>query len=133
MDLTCLQTMLWDILPAEYLAVNLYIVAKKKKGAIKYIRFSESGDFRSQEDVEKMKDIARLLPDLTLYGYTARDDLNFDDLPNNMVVNGSGFMVDNKVELIENKKWQKYTCPGDCRYCTMCKTKANLNIGIVLH
>lgn len=127
------QTMLWDILNAEYLAINLHLVAKAKKSIIKYIRFNESGDFRNQYDVEKMKVIARLLPQYKIYGYTARKDLNFENLPNNMIVNGTNFMVDNKITIVTDKKWSKHTCPGDCRYCTMCKNKNGLDIKILIH
>jgi hypothetical protein len=80
-----------------------------------------------------MKEIATLLPDLKMYGFTARRDLVFENLPDNLVINGSDFMLDNKITLITDKKWRKFTCPGDCRYCTMCKEKNGLDIGLVLH
>jgi hypothetical protein len=126
------QTMFWDVLPAWFIALNLRLVASRKKEAIKYIRVNECGDFRSQGDVEKLKNIASYLP-YTIYCYTARDDLKFKNLPDNLVVNGTGFKVDNKINIITDKKWHKYACPGDCRYCSMCKSKNGLDIGLVLH
>ena len=59
---------------------------------IKYFRFNESGDFGSQEDIEKMSEIAKLLNEklgIITYGYTARNDLSFGSV--SFRVKGSGY------------------------------------------
>jgi len=59
---------------------------------VKFFRFNESGDFRSQEDVSKMSEIAKQLKDklgIITYGYTARKDLSFGGV--NFICKGSGY------------------------------------------
>ena len=96
----------------------------------KYFRFSEAGDFRSQKDVDKMKKVAALLLEkgIRTYGYTNRSDLDFSDLMEVAVVNGQGFMVNNKIIIKSKPEKGDIVCPGNCRYCDLCKRDDGIDI-----
>lgn len=127
-------------------------ICKKVKNArihkIKYIRFNESGDFKRQEDLEKLKIICKMLQennltkDLTIYGYTNRRDLNFKKLPSNLVINGTNFMVNNEFKPIHGSEITRYTnyCmgmahkyTGGCKDCMKCKKATRQTIYVALH
>lgn len=105
-------------------------IVSKKNNTIKYVRFSEGGDFRDQNDVSFLYKLAEFFPELTFYGYTARSDLSFYPKPSNVVINGSGFMLDNRVDVITEGK---ATCGGDCRKCVQCKSAKGRQIKIMMH
>jgi len=99
----------------------------------KMLRFSESGDFSFQADVEKLKAIALLLP-IPVWTYTCRRDLDFTSLPDNLTVNGSGFMIDNSFNAVADPSlFNGYTCPGNCDFCSVCSQKAHQNIYVKIH
>jgi len=120
--------------PTE-MALELEKLISRKRKKIEYVRFSEAGDFESQKDVEKLKLFAGLLKNVIFYGYTARQDLEFKNLPDNLIINGSGFMVDNKIVLVENKYLYSHSnpCEMDCRNCSLCKEKKGIEIAIPIH
>ena len=105
-----------------------------KHKMVKFVRFSEAGDFKDQNDVNKLSALARIMPEYTIYGYTARRDLNFKHMPENVVVQGSGFKVHNEFKVVD-----KYTggtnskCPGDCRNCFLCKARTSVTIEVEKH
>ena len=73
---------------AEIIAFELLEVLSHKKAKIKFVRWSEAGDFHSAECVEKLIQIAKLTPRLIHYTYTHRTDL-LDTLiprPKNLVI-----------------------------------------------
>ena len=111
--------------------LNRAINSTRRKEAIKWVRFSEAGDFRNQADVNKMSRLASLL-DVPLYGYTARQDLNYDSRSPNMTLNGSGFMIDNEFQAV-TEITSKIVCQGNCRYCHMCKRPHGATIQVKLH
>jgi hypothetical protein len=90
----------WINNTAEKISADINNYIKNKKG-IKFIRFNESGDFYGQECVEKLKYIADHLS-LIVYTYTAREDLIFDNLPGNLVINGSCFLISNEFRAVKN-------------------------------
>ena len=104
----------------------------------KLLRFSESGDFRHQRDVIKVSGIAeRLKKRFTrVYVYTARKDLNFDNVSDNLTIVGNEFMVHNAFVVVNkyhlDEEVQKaladgkkvWVCPMNCRICNQC-TKRN--------
>jgi len=126
------QEMYWRTHSAGEIARDLIKVLDRKK-AVKFVRVNESGDFRSLADVAKLFGLARLVPWVRFYVYTARRDFIQDlrTAPRNLVVNGSGFMVDNNF-LYEAKEFD-YKCPGDCRTCQHCKVKGQKTIRIAAH
>lgn len=120
-------------------------ICKKVKNArihkINYIRFSEAGDFKSQSDIEKLKLICEMLLEnectkhLIVYGYTNRSDLVFKDLPNNLIINGTNFMISNEFIPVERNTIDKYKniCVGDCRICNKCKKANKRKIYVAIH
>jgi hypothetical protein len=127
------QTTQWDIETVEAIAkqFNAIIHSLRRKTQIKWLRFSEAGDFRSQDDIDKMSKLADLL-DVPVYGYTARDDLDYSQVSHNMTVNGSGFMVHNEFKAVP-KVTSKIHCQGDCRHCHICKLRRGVNIEVGIH
>ena len=125
------QTKIFDQLKVFEYSQDLREIIGKRRIKTKYIRFSESGDFRNQKDVDKLFAIAKSLKDLNIviYGYTARKDLNFDHRPANLVMNGSSFMIDNNFTPYEKGK----ACKMNCRICNLCKTKGNKTINVKMH
>ena len=127
------QQIAWNSLTVKQIAHELFNTILKYD--IKFIRFNESGDFRNQEDLTKLKRIARILNYVTFYGYTARSDLRLGKLPKNLVLNGSGFMVDNSFTAINESEIKKgmIVCPGSCLNCHVCKIKGNKDIKVIKH
>jgi len=117
------QEIYWESHSAKEIVIDLLKALQKHK-KIKYVRISESGDFRGQKDFDKLKLIATCLGSWTFYTYTARRDLNlYHNIPN-LVVNGSGFMADNLFTPHKDQiKARQVDCLGDCTNCTICKTK----------
>jgi hypothetical protein len=101
-----------------------------------YLRISESGDFRSQTDVQKISDIAdALIPDsILVYGYTARHDLDFSRLSSNLVLNGSGFMIHNQFTAVaDTSDVEGFVCPSNCRICNVCTRPRGRHIFVKIH
>jgi hypothetical protein len=110
------QTIFWDSTTAEQFVEAMPIP--------RYFRFSESGDFRNQEDVDKMVEVAEILNaryNIRTYGYTNRDDVDLSELARVAVVNGHGFMINNKTVVKDKPEEGDFVCPGDCRCCNACK------------
>ena len=125
----------WKTNDASKIAADLNKHLKRKfKVPVAYVRFNESGDFYGQEDVEKLKAVARLV-DITIYGFTARSDLNYEGLPDNLVINGSSFMVDNSFTAVPESEIssEDVKCEGNCRECDKCKSKNGLAIKVAYH
>ena len=129
---------IWRTLSSSEIAKQLKSKVKRaKKNKIKYLRFSESGDFRNQEDVLKLFRIARSLKGLLkVYGYTARRDLDFTYAPSNLTVNGSNFMVHNNFiakTRIDFEKTRGLKCKMNCRICNLCKVRRGKEIFVKFH
>ena len=103
------------------------------RGKIHIVRLNESGDFHDQTCIIKLGSIARALPHIRFYGYTARKDLKFDYLPNNITINGSGFMVHNRFDAVDRIKPKIIVCCGDCKRCDICTTRRGITIQNLLH
>jgi len=129
------QEVYWDNTPVVTIAKDLQQEIALRHGRIKYIRFSEAGDFKDQTSLDKLKMLAELIKDLgvTVYGYTARKDLDFSNLPENLVINGSSFMVSNSFTAVKQPGPTDIVCPGNCRECSMCKSSKGLDIKVKVH
>lgn len=132
------QAKIWRAAPAELIAEA--IIRRSFRctvNRISLLRFSESGDFRNQADVDKMSQIAYILHyvHIGVYGYTARYDLNFSKVDPNMTVNGSNFMAHNKYIAIpkDELKTKTIVCPGNCRVCDLCSKRKHVTIYTGLH
>jgi hypothetical protein len=115
------------------------IEARRKRTS--YLRFNESGDFYSQEDIDKLSYIAEGLKtkDITTYGYSARSDLDFSRA--SFLCKGSGHSNGNNgqctvIESTEDKPEGYLVCPGGkngCSRCNLCKIDTKLNIAFIKH
>jgi len=126
---------------------------RKLKTELKYVRVNEAGDFHSKACVEKLIQIAEILPHIKLYTYTHRSDLITDNMyvPANLVINTSNFTrrgfnqfkaiteikVHGMKEIAKNKKeilkFADFACMGDCSICGYCKKSHGKTIGVPLH
>lgn len=115
---------------------------RKRKVPIKYVRFNESGDFATQDDINKLIEICervQYLPDphrnVVFYGYTARKDLDYSCIPDNLVVNGSGWCYGdmNMFDVVEEFTEGLLHCPADCRTCDLCKSNGSRYIEVKMH
>ena len=57
-----------------------------RKGGLEVVRVHESGDFYSQEYLEKWRSIALAFPNVKFYAFTKAFQLNFSVLPSNFIV-----------------------------------------------
>jgi hypothetical protein len=130
------QTILFDNCTAENFAKDTLAILARSRKPIKYLRFSEAGDFRSQADVDKLSQIASLLAGkIKVYGYTARRDLDYSNLSDNITINGSGFMLHNLFEAQANPipTGKQKLCKGNCRLCKLCVKRSYNHVLIKYH
>lgn len=142
------QETYWKKTDARKIADDIINALKSRRGRvdgklipmldkIKYLRFNESGDFWSQASVKKLSTIAAILMmfDIVTYGYTAREDLDFDGVY--FKVRGSSNDVGNSGKAIAREADKladlehldvyreadtEYTvCKSDCATCHVCK------------
>ena len=111
-------------------------ILSRKINSYDSVRFDESGDFWSQECVDKMQAIAKDLKSLgiTTYCYTARSDLDFSKCED-LHIMGSGFNVHGQFKVINSEADHDKSvplCPGDCKICDLCK-HYNGTIEVVAH
>ncbi len=135
------QESYWDSCTAEQFVSELLEKATYKVGAkkgtlkIDTLRVSESGDFKGQDDVDKLDKIANLLKEscINTYCYTARKDLDFSKAKS-VTVNGSGFMVHNTFKAFnKGDVTGRFICRGDCGPCTLCVYPRGLEIFVEKH
>ncbi len=124
----------FDMFVADFLTCSR-IVERQSKKMVDTLRFSEAGDFPSQEDVDKFTKAASALKKrgIRVYGYTARKDLDFSRLMKVAVVQGSGFMLSNNFTLVEVPSGKHAVCAGDCRICQLCMKASKKVIEVVKH
>jgi hypothetical protein len=104
------------------------------------LRINEASDFRNQDDLDKLEQIARLFDiayAIDVYVYTARRDLDFSAIRSLKVV-GSSFMLDNMfiasndaknhAELARKMGVNAVMCGGDCYKCDLCLTQRGLTV-----
>jgi hypothetical protein len=133
------QKAYWTETSAEQIRTDLIKKFERRRKPTRYLRFNESGDFHGQQDVGKLSRIAESLEKrgITTYGYTARRDLDFRG--SKFIVKGSGFTAEgiNGSTIVIGKDKDKprgyFICPGNCRYCTLCKVRAPINIAFRKH
>lgn len=132
------QEKYWKSTTATEFITQFLIINNFKLRPYKALRFNESGDFHSQECVDKAEKIARGLKKfgIKVYGYTARKDLDFSKV-RNLILLGSNFCKDGvrgTFKMILNKKDRPKgygLCIGDCSKCNRCLR--GLNTAIIKH
>jgi len=124
----------WQSFFFDHCTVDEFIKALNPR--VQFLRISESGDFRNQADVHKINEIADRLThrNIKVYGYTARRDLDFSNLSSNLTMNGSGFMIHNQINIVnEPDASNGYICPGSCKVCDFCTQTHHTQIQIQIH
>lgn len=121
----------------------LSIKAENMKGGlydqVNLVRFQEVGDFRWQGDLLKMRDVSNLIYEelgINSYTYTHNQKLNFDIDRPHLIINGSGFMVDNQFTVVPPEEFKRYVeehdcfeCPQKCKLCnSICSKKLGIEI-----
>lgn len=131
--------------------------SRRSRIKLKYVRVNEAGDMHSKECLEKLIQLAELLPEIKFYTYTHRSDIvtTSKGIPSNLVINTSNFKVDGlnqfaverrvKTSSLKNNAMKvrkelrdihgprALTCIGDCSACTLCKIAHGKDILVPLH
>lgn len=121
-----LQGQQWRQFPVDDIASQMLEIIDKE--GLTYVRLNESGDFSDQSDVDKASQLADLLKGRAIvYLYTARRDLDYSNVSDNLIINGSGYMVHNDFHFVPKEEFDKipakaHVCSGECPDCTLCKT-----------
>jgi hypothetical protein len=134
------QEQFWKNVTAEqfalqFMAINSCFLRKPFDS----LRFSESGDFWSQDCVDKVETIARILKPygIVTYGYTSRSDLSYKRLKA-LKLSGSDFKTKGVVNIFkiiqtkEDKPKGYGLCPMDCHICTRCR-KSGIKTAVLSH
>lgn len=99
-----------------------------QKGAPKYFRIHESGDFYNQEYLDKWFEICDNIPMTRFLVYT-KSRLDYSSAPNNLVIYWSiwpdSLFADAELPLLAianfgNPAGVGYQCPGHCDDCLYC-------------
>lgn len=107
---------------------------------IKYIRINESGDFHTQDCVNKLNKISLYFKNkgIIVYGYTARIDLDYTGV--SFIIRASGYKPTNGMTgattiIKKNRPIPKgyFKCVGDCTICNKCMKKHTKNIAFLIH
>ena len=112
---------------------------KHPEAPINLVRFQEVGDFRSQDDLIKMRDVSNNIYDslgINSYTYTHNRELDFDINRPHLTINGSGFMIDNQFTVVPPSEYKRYVenhncfqCPQKCEMCnSICSQKLGIEI-----
>lgn len=136
------QEIAWKEMSAIEIANKFINAIKRKRSPTTAIRFNESGDFWSQDCVSKLNDITKIVqkeyPELRVYGYSARRDLDFKLRGIKFIIkassgdfgnNGSTCVVD-KYETVPSGYIK---CPGSCKTCSICSQPTKINVAFLRH
>jgi hypothetical protein len=138
------QEKYWDNCTADQFVSEFMGYANRKRKPVTTLRMSEAGDFKGQADVNKLGEVANGLKDngITTYCYTAREDLDLSKR-GKLVINGSGFMVDNCFTGVKGAKeaaaakraegFRAMVCGGDCSKCNACTKSRGMYIFVEIH
>ena len=133
------QEKFWKKTTAENFVFQFLLINANKRNPFNALRFNESGDFWTQECVDKAEIIARNLAkyDIVTYCYTSRSDLDFSRVKK-LVICGSGFKkkgITSEFKIINSKKEKPAgygMCPMNCRICNRCQ-KRGMKTCVIKH
>jgi len=133
------QCKFWKNVSAKEFARQFIEMNNNKRIKVDTLRFSEAGDFSSQDDINKADKIAELLKEeeIITYTYTARSDLDFSNIKS-LIVNGTYFKkrgIRNTfipVSKFTNRN-DREQCILNCRICNKCIIGENLDIEVEFH
>lgn len=129
------QAQAWKTLNAKEMTKQIVLNAIHRYIKIKWLRVSECGDFRNQKDIAKLSEITDRLKkyDIGVYTYTKRKDLHFENISDNLVINGSEFMLHNEFRAVDEYSGENAICPQSCKACDLCKIRNGLIIENKFH
>ena len=125
------QEKYWVECTAEQFAEEFLEAIKKKRTKINMLRFNSSGDFKTQQDLDKFAAISNILSEhgILVFCNTARRDLDFSD-HGKALIKGSSFMVDmnfrasydpqKEFESLSKENKKVRVCEGNCIDCDFC-------------
>jgi len=124
------QELYWKNISAQNFASEFLLLNSLKLKPFNKIRLNESGDFHSQDCVDKAEKIASILSrfGIKVYCYTSRSDLSFANCKH-LIVSGSGFQkkgISNQFSIVKDLKDKPKgfgICCGNCRICNRCSTR----------
>jgi len=109
---------------------EIYNVLKTKKN-LKYFRWHVAGDILNQEYLAHMAIIANLLPKTQFLAFTKKTELDYSNLPANLVIIASqwgsyqwGNNLPKAILRATGETWEltekQFLCPGSCVNCKQC-------------
>jgi len=121
------------------IAAAVLSLSSRSRYPVNALRVSEAGDFRGQDDVQRVEDAARALKrhGIAVYCYTARADLDYRDCVA-LTVNGSGFRPNGGggntfAAVAVPSRASGPVCPGDCTSCRICVRRHGKTVQVQLH
>ena len=111
---------------------------RNEDNKVNLVRFQEVGDFRSTADLTKMIDVSNLIYEelgINSYTYTHNKDIPYNCFKRpHLVINGSGFMIDNQFTVVPPSEYERYVAEHDCfecpQKCKMCNSICSRKLGI---
>lgn len=132
------QAMYWLKNDKYNFVIDIMQAFKSKRIKPTHLRLNESGDFYSQECVNKAEYVAKHLYlnlGITTYCYTARKDLDFSNCEY-LIINGSGFKktgIKRAFTAVASLDKNALHCAGDCTICSLCASTSKKDIQVLMH
>ena len=136
------QETIWKDTSASEFVQAIVDIKKRKRTPFTTLRINESGDFWSQDCVDKTHIIAKELAkhDIKVYIYTARCDLDFTAISTkDMGLNSSNQPlqmkdgVSNCFNAVNDFTGENPKCVGDCKVCSICSLTSQKLIEVLYH
>jgi len=136
------QRALWgNVTPKRFVSALFLASNRSRTRAMESFRFNEAGDFSTQQDINWLTAVCKILKQagVSCYGYTARTDLNLTGLLKHSSVNVSNDKrnwIDkgaNRFRAVKQATGKNPVCPGSCKACSLCQKVRGLEIEIPLH
>ena len=127
---------------ADFIVASIKVQNFKGR-KVNLVRFNTVGDFRRQEDLNKIIEISNLIYEnigLNSYVYTHNRNLDFNGDRPHLIIIGSDFMVDNQYTVKSPEEYVGYVesndvieCYQDCEKCgNICAVKSGIEVVGVL-
>ena len=122
------QEKFWKSVSAKDFVSQFVLINSMREKPFSAIRINESGDFHTQNCVDKLEEITMRLRrfGVRVYLYTSRSDLNFSKI-RHAIITGSNFKkagITNTFRIVRDVKKERQkgesVCKGDCRVCKLC-------------
>lgn len=127
---------------SEFIYGLLLASKQAKKNKMSVLRFNESGDIKNNQSLRAMDFVAYHLKQVgiptTVYTHRWDMKLNLLFYNENLVLNGSDFMLDNEFRVVDKFSGNNLKCCGDCGLCerigrAYCTKKMGKVIEVIKH